>query len=265
MRFWSLQPKIPFFTLEPKGYGFDDSISTTITAIDFENRKVTVDPPTHFDLEQPLCCNHSQCRVIEIDGNCITVDNLSDLTIGNDLRQEKYEASLEKLFTKFGEEWTKRWDKHLQVDDSHWGQIVSFFKQSMTAIPTMRLAPITVEQWLQTVRKKKTKAATEPHVCSRKDLLNMPRDLVERILHMLNGVEQGKPWPTSVVTGIVHSLEKIPNATKTSQFRSITESITKFSLIYRTWSSIRSKQCLQHLIDHVPTQCYGNLPGRYAG
>lgn len=56
-------------------------------------------------------------------------------------------------------------------------------------------------------------------------------------------------------------MEKVPNATKTSQFRPI----TIFSLIYRTWSSIRSKQCLQHLIDHVPTRCYGNLPGRHAG
>ena len=239
----------------------DDSTSTTITSIDYENNKVTVDPPVHFDPEQPLCCNHSQCKVIEIDENCITVDNITDITIGSDLRQEKYEASLEKLFAKFGEEWTKRWDKHLQVDDSHCDPIVSFFKQSMPAIPTMQLEPITVEQWLQTVRKKKAKAATGPDGWSRKDLLNMPRDLVEKIIHLLNAVEQGKPWPTSVVTGIVHSLEKIPNATKTSQFRPI----TIFSLIYRTWSSIRSKQCLQHLIDYVPTQCYGNLPGRYAG
>ena len=239
----------------------DDSISTTVTAIDHEKQTIEVHPAVDFDPHTPLCCTHSQCKVLEIEGNCITVDSTSDLTIGQDVKQEKFEASLGKLFAKLGEEWTKRWDKHLYVDDSKWDPIISFFRQSMTAIPSMKLEPITVEQWIRTIRGKKAKAATGPDGWARKDLLNMPADLVQQLLHMLHSIEKGQAWPTSVVTGIVHSLEKVTNATKTTQFRPI----TIFSLIYRTWSTIRSKQCLQHLIDHVPSRCYGNLPGRHAG
>ena len=239
----------------------DDSISTTIKAIDHDNNKLTVQPPVSFEIDTLVSSDNHHCKVLAIEDDKIVVDNTSELTEGSELKHEKYEASLGKLFEKFGKEWTKRWDKHLHVNNSHWDPIISFFKHSMQPIPSMQLEPITVELWLKTLKKKKAKAATGPDGWSRKDLLLMPRDLIQQILNLLQMVEEGQPWPDTMVTGIVHSLEKVPFATKTSQFRPI----TIFSLIYRTWSSIRSKQCLQHLIDHVPTKCYGNLPGRQAG
>lgn len=239
----------------------DDSIITTITAIDAENNKITVQQADQFQPDMMVSCQTAQCRVIAVENDQITVNDTSELEVGSDIKHEKYEASLDRLFEKFGNEWTKRWDKHLHVSDEHWEPIISFFKQSTPPIPSMDLEPITIDLWIKTLRKKKAKAATGPDGWARRDLLNLPSDLTQQILDMLTSIENGQPWPQSTVVGIVHSLEKVQNASKTSQFRPI----TIFSLIYRTWSSIRSKQCLQHLIDHVPTKCYGNLPGRHAG
>ena len=63
-----------------------------------------------------------------------------------------------------------------------------------------------------------------------------------------------------MVTGFVVALEKNPGAETVNQYRPI----TVFSLCYRTWSSIRARQVLQHLQPLAPSTCTGNLPGKHA-
>ena len=62
----------------------------------------------------------------------------------------------------------------------------------------------------------------------------MPKYQTQVLLDLLYAIECGKEWPSSLLVGLVHSLEKIPNASKISQYRPI----TLFSVIYRCWSSI---------------------------
>ena len=56
----------------------------------------------------------------------------------------------------------------------------------------------------------------------------------------------------------MHALEKLPGAWKASQYRPL----TVFSIIYRTWSSIRAKETLAYLGRFVTDQITGNIPGR---
>ena len=81
---------------------------------------------------------------------------------------------------------------------------------------------------------------------------------MEDIVDLLTAIEQGAPWPSQVVTGVVSALAKTPTACTTSQYRPI----TIFSLVYRLWSSIRSKQCLRALLEVVPYTLLGNMPKR---
>ena len=53
-------------------------------------------------------------------------------------------------------------------------------------------------------------------------------------------------------------LEKIPGAWKASQYRPL----TVFSIVYRTWSSIRSKEALAYLSQFVSDHVTGNIPGK---
>ena len=86
----------------------------------------------------------------------------------------------------------------------------------------------------------------------------MSRQTTERLLAMLEAIEQGSQWPIQAVTGFVMALEKTAGATTVDQYRPI----TVFSLVFRTWGSIRARQVLRHLASVAPSSCVGNLPGK---
>ena len=126
---------------------------------------------------------------------------------------------------------------------------------------TFELPPISYEQWIRAVKKKKTRAATGPDGLSKIDLLHMPKPLTKAMLKLFELVENSQdPWPEQWMHGHVHLLEKTPAASKVNQYRPI----TLFALPYRVWSSIRTTQVLHKLLDSIPTQCYGSIPGRSA-
>ena len=235
----------------------------TVVMIDESNCTVSFEHPARFVKHLPLIHDNGACKIVNMDDNMVQVDSLENISVGTQLKQETFEASLTTLFQKFGEEWTKRWDKHFHIEDSRWDPLTEFFTRAVQKVPEMEYHPINIQQWKDAIKKKKAKSAVGPDGWSKWDLLRLPDDLTQQLLDLISRVEDTNSkhnWPTSIITGLVHSLEKVPGASRTSQFRPI----TVFSLIYRTWSSIRSKQCLQHLIDHVPTHCYGNMPGRQA-
>lgn len=89
------------------------------------------------------------------------------------------------------------------------------------------------------------------------DLLNLPDTLTESLLCLLHQVECGSPWPQQMVVGIVKALAKHPMAQMVQEFRPI----TVFSLTYRTWGSIRSRQALRFLKKLAPHSLLGNKPG----
>ena len=59
---------------------------------------------------------------------------------------------------------------------------------------------------------------------------------------------------------VIHALEKKAGASQVKHFRPI----TIFSLIYRAWSSVRSRQISAFLTDQVPLKCFGNVPKKTA-
>ena len=74
----------------------------------------------------------------------------------------------------------------------------------------------------------------------------------------MSAIEQGATGPIQAITGFVASLEKIQNATKVDQYRPI----TIFSIVFRNWGSIRSREILKHLAKIAPNTCTGNLPNK---
>ena len=125
--------------------------------------------------------------------------------------------------------------------------------------PQQSYERITKERWRQALRRKKSTAAQGPDGWSRKDLLSLPDDLTEAILALLSRIEDGTmEWPRQWLVGIIHSLEKHEQPATVSGYRPI----TIFSLIYRNWASIRSREILRHLMPLVSSYSYGNVPHR---
>lgn len=237
----------------------DDSIRAEVAEI-LPNEQVKLDRPTQFDPTQPIFGPQGIQDIKQLDATTLQLSSTQNIQKGDILGQDKFEASVQKLFEKFAAEWTRRWDRHKDYPPDHWTPLLDCFQTLVPQVPEVEFPPITVALWKQTLRKKKARAATGPDAWSRQDLLRMPDDITEALIDMLNKIEQGAPWPRSAITGLVCSLEKVPGASKVSQYRPI----TVFSLIYRTWASIRAKQSLQHLVQHAPSFCFGNLPKRSA-
>ena len=180
---------------------------------------------------------------------------------GSLLSQINQVGDIDDLFTEFAHEWVKRWDKHRDLPPDFWDPLNSFVEQLIPQHEPMQLPPITCEMWYAAVKHKRTRAAPGPDGITRDDLLHFPRDITEQLLQFLTQIETGhKQWPTQWTTGIVHCLEKSDNSQHASDYRPI----TIFSLVFRTWSSIRSTQVLQHLREIVPLGCCGNIPAKSA-
>ena len=199
--------------------------------------------------------------IIHAEQDKIWLNNIDAINEDSVVSQETLIGDLPTLLQKFSDEWKTRWDRHLNTPNDFWTPIVEFATHQLRP-PSMPFsyAPITYDQWMKEVRSKKKHAAVGPDGMSKNDLLHMPRFLVEQLLTLLNDIEQGCEWPRQAITGFVIALEKVQGASKVSQFRPI----TIFSLTYRVWSSIRSKQLLQYLRQIAPETCMGNLPQKSA-
>ena len=173
------------------------------------------------------------------------------------IQVKKVEADLTSVLAAFAHEWAPRWYKPNHEEPAQWDTIVNFMKNAIPA-QSAQFPPISISSFRKAVAAKRKYAAVGPDGVSKQDLLNMPPTAMEDLLSLLHAVEAGAPWPTQTITGLVAALAKTPAAQTVNQYRPI----CIFSMMYRTWSSIRARQCLRHLMKLVPSTLMGNIPGR---
>lgn len=235
-----------------------DTLKAQIMEVDPEDCSITLDSATAF-WPGELIGSPGPFRPIVTCEDKMWLEHIDGFAPGQLVRQEKFVGQLEDLFQRFQDEWQSRWDRHLNTPESRWDPLFEFYKLAQEQGPEQMYHPITKERWLQSLKKKKTNAAQGPDGWTRKDLLMLPDDLTEAILSILHDVEAGvKQWPKQWLVGIVHSLEKYDQPESVAGYRPI----TIFSLIYRNWASIRSKEILHHLTPLLSSFSYGNIPRR---
>jgi hypothetical protein len=75
---------------------------------------------------------------------------------------------------------------------------------------------------------------------------------------MLHDIELGRTnWPTAILYGVVNVLAKNEGASTVDRFRPV----VIFSVIYRTWARVRSKQLLRWLTPKMDVEAFGFMPG----
>ena len=143
------------------------------------------------------------------------------------------------------------------ADPQVWHRVVSFFHAYVPRL-LFEIEPIGVDQWRKALRRYKPHAARGVDGVSHLDLLALPTEWTQRLLDMLHAIETGaSTWPTALLYGVVSLLAKDDNASTVSRFRPI----VIFSIIYRTWASLRSKQLLRQLAPHLDVEAFRFLPG----
>ena len=255
-------PRLIFRDIKPARTPMVEVLDLSRTAVVSEicpdELAVALDHHTPFEEDRPILSSQGPLDVIHFSSDKIWVGDLLNLQPGAKLVQEHFVGQLHELFSLFQTEWATRWDKHLHTPETRWDPICSFIQDHVPAGEVMEYHPISLAEWQQCLRRKRVHSATGPDGWSRADLLHMPDDLSMAFLQIIAQVESGQPWPPSLMTGIIHSLQKQPDARCVSHYRPI----TLCSMVYRCWSSIRARQALQHLLRQTPSQVCGNVPGR---
>lgn len=245
---------IPVHTLVTK-------TSTAVLSVTDDNKSVQIASGI-FNNEQPLFGPSGMLQTTAFSGDTLTFAKDPGLQAGDILFQENFQGTTAEVFEAFRNYWAPKWNRHASISEDRWD---SFVQSCEHLLPTptnpIVFEPITVDQWLSTVRSKKVHTATGPDGVSRVDLLSMPRTLCQRLVNLLNAIEQGQPWPSSLLVGTIAALEKVENAQDASQFRPI----CVFSLVYRTWASCRARQILDWLSAWAPEEILGSRPGCEAG
>eukprot|EP00435_Cladocopium_sp_Y103_P023516 s1323_g5.t1 len=235
-----------------------DVATAKVVEVDESDCSITLDTTPNF-WPGELVCNSGPFVPIVSCEDKLWLNSVDGFVVGQTVRQERFIGQLEEMFSRFQSEWQSRWDRHLNTPCEQWDPLISFFQLAAPPGPEQTYEPITEAKWLHALKKKKATAAQGPDGWTRQDLLSLPSDLTAAILHVLHQVEAGRmQWPRQWLVGLVHSLEKYEQPAAVTGYRPI----TIFSLIYRTWASIRSKELLQHLLPQVSSYSYGNVPHR---
>eukprot|EP00435_Cladocopium_sp_Y103_P043937 s1625_g12.t1 len=206
---------------------------------------------------QTVSVNQIPVKVQQTGAKEIKLDTATADQLEGQIVLHKNVGDIPSILAAFEAEWKPRWQRHDEVNPTHWDPAIEFFK---TALPPRQVEfpPITIDLWRKTVSKKKKGAAIGPDGVCKQDLLAMPDSILHQMLQIIHAVEAGSDWPSQAVTGLVAALAKKPTAATVGEFRPI----CIFSLFYRTWSTLRGKQCLQFLQSIVPQTLLGNIPGR---
>ena len=220
-----------------------------------DGAQVHVDQPIHVGGISHWYVDETPLQVGVVNEVVIAVDETCD--IGDVLVQHQVISDVQDLHQELLDYWTPIWNAMTEVPTADWQRIMDFFVAYVPQL-TFSLPDITVSMWRRALRKYKPTAARGVDGISHHDLLAMPGPWVERLLQLLQQIERGEqPWPTAILYGVVSVIAKDLGAKTVDRFRPI----VIFSVIYRTWASIRSRQLIRILAPFMDENAFGFIPG----
>ena len=183
-----------------------------------------------FDVHHHVLIDQKICRLIHAEPDQLWLDTDTEVAVpaGAVAQQDTLLGSLKHLFRVFGREWARRWSKHLDVGAD----------RQRTAVESAFLAEPVPEAEFPDITRKASSASGLDGI-TRQDLL--------LILDVFQHAETCGEWPEQATQAVISALEKRANASRVEHYRPI----TIMSTVYRIWSSIRSRQCLRHLLQFV--------------
>ena len=238
------------------------SVVAQVTEIDLSAKTVSYEPHT-LACDQPVYGPSGLLELSDHVPGCLTVpDAANALDLADELTQHRLDGSAEDVARAFTALWEPMWNKHKDLPLQHWDAAIDRLKSTLPNVQhELTLPPITPSEWTQAVKAKKPRSATGPDGIARRDLLAMPPAMTAKLVDHINLLDQGVvPWHPCATTGLIALVEKRPNASKPQDFRPI----CVLSFLYRTWASIRARQCLAWLDTLAPPGQHGNRPGTSA-
>ena len=232
-------------------------VTTKVSQVSEDGLTIHYEPP-NMDPNQEIESANGWLHTSSHEPGVLVLETEAALEEGDQLTQSTMHGGVKQIFQAFEDLWRPMWTKHANTSPDRWD---IFVQRLTTEVPKpdlqLSLEPMTSEQWIRAVRGKKARTATGPDGVSRVDLLRMPMPLRENLVGIVDQIDQGlADWPSPLLAGHITSVEKSEQACAPKDFRPI----TVLTLPYRTWSTIRARQCLRYLdkVAHVGVK--GNRP-----
>lgn len=236
-----------------------DTAVSQVVEIDHDLFSITIDPPRNFSSTEPIMHKGEALQVIHAEPDVLWVEQISQVEVGQDIRQTTIRSSLPDIFQAFHDEWSPRWNRLQAVLPSQWDQITSFAARVLRPVE-WNFEPWSISRFRTCIRHKKKASATGLDGVTRTDLLAMPDSAVQGLLDFYHHVEATSQWPAQLTVGVVSALKKTSNALTVQQFRPI----VIYPMLYRSWSSCRAKQFLRTFQTFAPRGVRGGVPARQA-
>ena len=219
----------------------ENVVSQKITVVD-TGRNLVATPTSFPDSSVHSWTLQDQPAVVRRVGDNYQVDCDLLLCSGQDLACHQTITDTKQIHDKLVQLWSPFWNRHCDVPDSRWEEIVDF---GVRSLPTgvFSLPAVTRSDWHRAIHKFKLTAAAGPCGWTRSDLHNLLPSHVDDLLEMFGMTEAGVPWPTQCSTGLIHSFQKKVDRFSVEGFRPITVT----SMLFRVYAGIRAGQLLHQL------------------
>ena len=153
--------------------------------------------------------------------------------------------------------WHPRWNHQVEVTSEPWSRIFAFARDFLPTLPLVD-CEVNTDCIAKTLRSGKGLRTRGPDGWSADDLRHLPHEHLEDLSSMFSVIEAGAPWPMQLVTGHVTALAKHENAVEAASFRPV----VLYSLLYRLWSSAKSRCLLAQFARFMDFACFGFLKKR---
>ena len=256
-------PNLMFMDLKDRGtHGVDMLVRHTkaqVDQVDPDTCQIVLNSVQDWDVSKPILCQGVKLDVIHIDHDSIWADNLPDLPVGATVTQTKYEGTTPQILQAFAESWHTRWNRHADVPESQWNQILGFAHRVLPkgSMDWPAMTPVALQR---IIANKKKRSSTGLDGVQLADLRQMPVNALQAFCDMFGHAETCGEWPQQMVDGRITLLPKNDSPEGPEHFRPI----CVFSLLYRCWGSYNARILLQKLNGILPPGLHGNRPRHQA-
>ena len=226
--------------------------------VDLDSHQVFLDEPVDNRGHSSWQLEGQPCRVTDVDGQLCQVESADRPCVGQELTQHQIVASATDIQAEFARHWAAKWQKHVGVGAEFWQRALNFCSAYLP-VCTFALPPLSVRDWNRALQRYKPFAARGVDGFAKSDLVNMPPSMKEELIHVLSRIESGETeGPAQMLIGLIMNLDKENGKEGVQAFRPI----CVLSIVFRTWSSIRTRQLLRQVSNAIVKGAYGFLPAR---
>lgn len=228
----------------------------TVQGVDSDTVALEFEGSVDFRADFPLMHQGRDLAPVVVSEDKVWCEHVDGVEVGDTVVQTVCTGKLRTLFEAFHAQWKGRWLKHRSVEPSQWTQILDFARATLSPIhaPEPALSP---EVLRRLIRGKSRKSACGLDGVSVLDLQAADEGQLTSLASLYSRAEADGSWPVQCMAGSVQCLAKTDNPQQPGDYRPV----TVLSLVYRLWSSHRSKHWLKALGPHLDQHLCGNRPG----